>query len=406
MSRVLVDSGINWIGKIPSDWKCTKIKRVENLINGYSFQSDKYSDSGYFIVRITNVDDGVLNKKDPKYYPYEFKQKFESAILEKNDILMSLTGNVGLVGLVNDEILPAALNQRVGSLRKISEDIVQKYVYYLFQTKQFETEAILNSVGTAQLNMSTNWLKELRICVPSPEEQTKIANYLDEKCSKIDQVIEDNNKEIKLLEEYKKSVIKDYVVHGVNKKTFKRVELDIIDKLPEKWTIGKLKNYLNIYNGKDCEKNLDSTYIPVYGSGGIFGYTSDYLYDGESLLLGRKGTIDKPILVKGKFWTVDTMFYTVPKIDCNLKYIYYYMSVLNWDKYVFGTALPSMTQSILNDIKIPFISKNEQDEIVNLLDKICEKIDKTITYRKKIIEKLEEYMKSLIYEVVTGKKEV
>ena len=123
-------------------------------------------------------------------------------------------------------------------------------------------------------------------------------------------------------------------------------------------------------------------------------------------MLGRKGTIDKPIIVNGKFWTVDTMFYSIPKRECNLKYIYYFMKILNWDKYIFGTALPSMTQSILNEIKIPFLSLDEQNKIVDYLDKQCSKLDSVIDYRKQIIEKLEEYKRSLIYECVTGKREV
>ena len=82
------------------------------------------------------------------------------------------------------------------------------------------------------------------------------------------------------------------------------------------------------------------------------------------------------------------------------------MKILNWDKYIFGTALPSMTQSILNEIKIPFLSLDEQNKIVDYLDKQCSKLDSVIDYRKQIIEKLEEYKRSLIYECVTGKREV
>lgn len=412
MSRTLVDSGIEWLGKIPEVWKVNRFKTVLNERN--ELNKDGLEN---FILSLT-IADGVIPYSEKQTGGNKAKEDVTKyKIAKRNDIIInSMNVVVGAAGISNYDGVISPVYYSFYKKEGISD---HRYYYYLFMNKTYQDHlfgmgnGILVKISEESGKMNTirkkipvEKIKNDYIPVPTLEEQKRIADYLDSKCSKIDQVIEDNNKAIELLEEYKKSKIRDCVVHGIDKVKLKRINIDIMDQIPEIWEVGKLKNYINIFNGKDCKKDLDSTNIPVYGSGGIFGYTSDYLYDGESLLLGRKGTIDRPILVSGKFWTVDTMFYSIPKINCNLKYIYYYMSVLNWDKYIFGTALPSMTQSILNDVRIPFISKQEQDRIVEHLDIVCKNLDDTIEYRKKIIEKLEEYKKSLIYEVVTGKKEV
>ena len=95
--------------------------------------------------------------------------------------------------------------------------------------------------------------------------------------------------------------------------------------------------------------------VPVYGSGGIFASASDYLYDGESVLFGRKGTIDRPAYVSGKFWTVDTMFYTELREGVSGRWLYYWATTIPFGLYSTDTALPSMTSSVLGRIKAPLV---------------------------------------------------
>lgn len=177
-----------------------------------------------------------------------------------------------------------------------------------------------------------------------------------------------------------------------------------IGKVPDDWNVCKFKYTINIRNGKDykdVQSDSNNDY-PVYGSGGIFAYAKKYLYDGEALLLGRKGTIDKPIYIqKGKFWTVDTMFYGLATNGNVCKFLYYQALTFPYGRYATSTALPSMTQSDLGNNPICLPSIPEQEAIANYLDKKTAEIDKIIAEREKKIELLNELKSSIISRAVT-----
>lgn len=183
--------------------------------------------------------------------------------------------------------------------------------------------------------------------------------------------------------------------------------IDWIGKIPANWDIKKLKYCCRICNGAEyADIEVSDGGYPVMGSGGEFARASKYSYDKESVLLGRKGTIDKPLYVDFPFWAVDTMFYT--KINKNMypKFLYYSATKIRFDYYVTATALPSMTQRDLGSEPLTIPPYNIQMQIADYLDKECAKIDTTINDKKEQLETIKEYKKSLIYEYVTGKKRV
>ena len=147
-----------------------KLSEICNILNGYAFKSKEYVDNGIRVIRITNVQKGIIEDADPKYYDISQKDKLKNYMLEENDLLISLTGNVGRVGLMPKELLPAGLNQRVGCLRiKETKNISIEYLYQYLNSDNFENECINNSNGIAQKNLSTEWLKDYMITVPSIE---------------------------------------------------------------------------------------------------------------------------------------------------------------------------------------------------------------------------------------------
>lgn len=173
-----------------------------------------------------------------------------------------------------------------------------------------------------------------------------------------------------------------------------------IGEIPEKWGKCRLKNVITIENGKEIID--DGGNIPVYGSGGIFKFTDRPIFVGQSLLMGRKGTIDKPMLVDGPFWTVDTMFYTSRIENINARFLYYACSgLINFDFYKSGSVLPSMTQTELYNVWITLPGPSEQQAIAAFLDKKCFVIDNLISNETKQIEKLKEYRQAIITKAVT-----
>jgi len=174
-----------------------------------------------------------------------------------------------------------------------------------------------------------------------------------------------------------------------------------IGEIPKHWEVTMLKRLLQINNGADYKAIESDSGIPVIGSGGQFAWAKKYMYDGEVVLLGRKGTIDKPLYYKGKFWAVDTMFYSIPTDKTIGKFAYYISNCLPFKVYSTSTALPSMTQTILGNMNVVLPSKEEQSRIANFLDKKCAEIDELIALQEQMIAQLNTYKQAVITETVT-----
>lgn len=182
---------------------------------------------------------------------------------------------------------------------------------------------------------------------------------------------------------------------------YKDSGLEWLGMVPEHWEILPFKRGVSVNNGRDYKHVKSEDGYPVIGSGGQFAYASDYLYDGEVILLGRKGTIDKPRYFSGKFWTVDTMFYAIPNQKCIAKYMYYQALTIPFSFYSTDTALPSMTQSDLGNHLMCFPPISEQRIIASYLDQKVGQIDALISEKEKMVEDLKAYRSSLITETVT-----
>lgn len=165
----------------------------------------------------------------------------------------------------------------------------------------------------------------------------------------------------------------------------------------------RLKFIAEVCNGRDQKEVLDDNgpYL-VYGSGGPFGCATDYLYDGVSVLLGRKGTIDKPLLVREPFWTVDTMFYTRIAEGVDPRYFYYLCTTIPFDLHRDQTTLPSMTQTGLADIPFPVAPQEEQAQIADFLDWRTAQIDALIAKKQALLERLTEKRVYVIASSVTS----
>lgn len=163
-------------------WPIVKLGEVAAVDNGNAFKSSEYVDSGARVIRITNVQKGEIVDDNPKFMSADrVRSEFAKYTLNSGDLLMSLTGNVGRVGIINDNMLPALLNQRVARLRPATEKIDTEYLFYILNSNRFEQAAISNASGIAQKNMSTEWLKKYAIPLPPLETQKQIvAEFAEE----------------------------------------------------------------------------------------------------------------------------------------------------------------------------------------------------------------------------------
>lgn len=185
---------------------------------------------------------------------------------------------------------------------------------------------------------------------------------------------------------------------------YKSTNIEILGKIPCNWSTIRLKHMAKVKNGQDykhVEVVGDNSGYPVIGSGGPFTKASIPMFTGESVLLGRKGTIDKPLYINGSFWTVDTMFYTEIRNNTSPKYLYYSSLTIPFDFYSTNTAVPSMTQEDLGSNFFAFPSLDEQKQIASFLDHETAKIDTLIDKQQQLIKLLKEKRQAVISHAVT-----
>lgn len=176
---------------------------------------------------------------------------------------------------------------------------------------------------------------------------------------------------------------------------YKNTEIGMI---PDDWEVKKLGAVFDIGNGRDY-KHLDTGKIPVYGTGGLMTYVNEYLYDGETVCIGRKGTINMPQYHNGKIWTVDTLFYTYNFRKTDVKFLYYLTQRIDWNSYNTATGVPSLTSQNISDILVSFPPLHEQHRIASALTSM----DNLISSLGKLIEKKKNIKQGAMQQLLTGK---
>ena len=192
---------------IPENWCWVKADSIINILNGYAFKSSKYVPSGIRIIRISNVQDGYVVDDTPVYYPFDSLNDLQDFILRENDLLFSLTGNVGRVALLSSNFLPAALNQRVACIRTkiVKQDI--KYYFYYFQLPFMQEIFLSEAKGIAQQNLSTESIKRMPIALAPLEEQQRIVDKIGPLFSKLDEAKELIQKSLDEFEDRKSAIL-------------------------------------------------------------------------------------------------------------------------------------------------------------------------------------------------------
>lgn len=230
---------------------------------------------------------------------------------------------------------------------RANNNVDAEFLYYLLSQDLFFAYVMSGANGSKMPRGDKQQIMNWEIELPSEkEDQRRIASIL----SSLDRKIELNNKINADLEEMAQAIFKNWFVDFEPFKDGKFVDSEL-GMIPEGWKVGCLGDLITIKYGKDYKKLEDGTF-PVYGSGGFMRFVNSWLYDGESVLIPRKGTLDNIMYVCEKFWTVDTMFFSVPKMDYVMKYVYNYIKRFDFSKMNEGTSVPSNTAARLNKMPI------------------------------------------------------
>lgn len=392
---VYKDSGVEWLGEIPAHWN---IKRLGQF---FDERREKVSDKDYPALSVTMQ--GIVPQLDT------------AAKTEAGDNRKLVLKDDFVINSRSDRKGSAGVSRLNGSVSLISivmrpKNINPKFAHHLLRSCSFQEEFYRYGKGIVADLWSTNSSEMKNILLPEIQfsESEKIAHFLDHETTKIDNLIERQQQLIELLKEKRQALISHAVTKGLNPDVpMKDSGIEWLGKVPEHWNITLLKYLATIKNGQDYKLVQASSGYPVIGSGGQFTYSSKFMYNKPSVLLGRKGTIDKPLYINEPFWTVDTMYYTVLNNNIAAKYLYYLALTIQFSKYTTNTALPSMTQESLNNyiFAVP-PTKLERNKIERYLDAITVKIDILLEKQLQQIELLKERRTALISAAVTGKIDV
>ncbi len=432
------DSGIEWIGEIPEDWEVSKGKYLYIRNDGGIWGVDCDENKGYIVLRSTEqLADGTLQIANPAVRGLSKKEFANTKLIEGDIIITKSSGSMAHIGkasYVTDliESMNCSFSNFMQRIR--FKGPYPKYYWYVINSiivrEQFN---YLSTTTTGLNNISAEMLREIIIPSPPLYIQKAIANYLDEKVAKIDHIIEKTKESIEEYKKYKQSLITETVTKGLNPNVeMKDSGIEWIGEIPEHWKITKSKFLYDIVLGKMlCTKQIDNSYtlenylcaqnikwegistkeikqmwfsprekkqyLLKYGDvvvveGGDIGVSS--VYKGEA----------KPCCIQNAVHKVSSKGNSLNKL------FYYWMTVVVSSGYLDTicnkATIRHYTKEKLENTPILFIPVREQCEIVSYLDKKCSKINNLITQKEQLLTELESYKKSLIYEYVTGKKQV
>ncbi len=345
------------------NWKQVTLGEVSSNIQtgpfGSQLQQSDYSESGTPVVMPKDLISGKISESSIARVEEQHITRLSRHIIENGDILYSRRGDVGRCAFATEK--EAGWLCGTGCLRVTVNPNKADKRFVFFQLQQPETVGWVenHAVGSTMLNLNTSILSNVPISLPDINTQRRIADIL----SAYDDLIENNRKQIKLLEEAAQRPYKEWFV-DLRFPGWETTE--IVDGVPVGWRRGFLKELINVNYGKDHKKAPDDGNIPVYGSGGLMRKCNKSLYTGEAVLIPRKGSLNHIMYVNEAFWTVDTMFYATMKQEHTALFVYFFVSSYDMYSMNIGAAVPSMTVKILDamDVLIPTAELLEQYDSV------------------------------------------
>lgn len=433
--RAMKDSGIEWIGQIPQGWHVDRLKYCTDL------DSEKLSEKtdpeyAFNYIDISSVTEygGIGSTQEMTFDKSPSRARM---IVHDGDTIISTVRTylkaIAYIDGLEDHICSTGF-----CVVTPNKKLHPKFGYYLLQSDYFVQKIVSESVGVSYPAISSSEIGNMSIAIPDPEEQTRIARHLDNKCAEIDALITAKEKTNALLKERRQSIIYEAVTKGLNPDApMKDSGFEWIGEIPEHWSVGKTIYGLEmpITDGPHETPQLYSDGVPFVsaeavscGNGKIDfdhirGYISEEYYDecckkyipqiNDIYMIKSGATTGKVAIVdterKFTIWSPLAVF-RCAESKCHYKYLFYFLQSNAYQKQLeakwsFGTQ-QNIGMRTLERLIVCFPGINEQKSIAEYLDTCCNETDHMISANEATIQKLKEYRQSIIYEAVTGKIEV
>ena len=412
MARKMKDSGIEWIGEIPEGWEVSQLKYATR------WKSEKgcpdapvlslYRDFGV-VPKDSRDDNHNVTSLDTSNYK----------VVDIGDLVINKMKAWQGSMAVSDYRGIVSPAYHVCSIT--SNKVNKRYLHHLLRNPAYLPEYARLSTGMriGQWDLGFDDFKNIPFLIPPLDEQAKIADYLDNGCASLDVILDKTRSSIEEYKKLKQAVITQAVTKGVRgEREMKDSGIEWIGEINHRFSLIKLKYICSILDqyrkpiSADKRSQSGSILYDYYGASGAIDKIDDYTIDDHVMLIGEDGANlrmrNLPLMyeVNGKAWINNHAHILKPTERVDFYYLFYALEELDINPYITGSAQPKLSQEKLQNIWVPLPDLEEQQEIVTYIRSKCAEIDGLVAKKEQLVKELESYKKSLIYEVVTGKREV
>ena len=394
------DSGVDWLGEIPSDWQS---KKLGILLTEFS----KKNNPNLPLLSITRELGVITRDMDDQESNHNFIPDDLSGykLLKEGQFGMNKMkawqGSYGIskyTGIVS----PAYY------VFDVSNEIYPNFFNIAIRSKFYVDffGSASDGVRIGQWDLNKTRMREIPFIFPSLEQQKKIYEFLSKKIKQIDQAISLKQQQIEKLNEYKQIVIQNAVTKGLNPNVpMKDSGVEWIGDIPEHWEVKKLKYIAKLKSGDTFNSDdFKSTGYPVFGGNGLRGYTDKFNNSGDYILIGRQGALCGNVnYATGQFFATEHAVVVYPKLKYNLSFVGEAIKSANFGRFSNSAAQPGISVQVVQEVEFAFPSIDEQNEIGTFINEMEKKFDNTVSKYQTQIDRLKEYKNILINQAVTGK---
>ena len=422
--REMKDSGLKWIGEVPKHWEVRKVKNYYHMQTGFTpdTKNESFYDDvgGYDWVNISDIQDGKVITSSKKKVSQSFVDAFRPAIIPVGRLMYSFKLSVGQTAFAGK---PIYSNEAIASF--LPDESVN--LHYLRYSSMFIIENAQTNIYNAKI-LNQDLIQNAYVPFPPLAEQRIIADYLDQRCAEIDAVIERTKATIEEYKKLKQSIITEAVTKGIRgDRPMKESGIEWIGEIPAEWDVVRIKTLFDYRNERNFKPLEEVNLISLYTDLGVVQHCDLEATTGNkaSNADGYKLVYEDDIVVniilcwmgaigRSAYTGVTSPAYDVysPKEGTNTKFYHHLFRTQGFsgDCYKVGRGIMAMRWRTYSDqfraIKVVAPPQEEQQEIVDYLDKKCAEMDTLIARKTALLAEMESYKKSVIYEYVTGKKEV
>ena len=428
MARKMKDSGIEWIGEIPEGWEITKIKHIVSSVTDIDHFMPDSSEFGIPYLMIGDLKDlssSIDWDSSKKISIEDYKKLSIKSRPQIGDIIFARYASIGTTCYIDTDrdflVSYACLTIHPSNL------IIGKFLSYYLKSSSFAEDVLRRTNSNTQGNVGKDSLVNATIVLPSIIEQTQIVNFLDAKCSDINAMLSKTRSSIEEYKKLKQAVITQAVTKGVRgEREMKDSGVEWVGEIPKEWDILNLVAHTSMLTPmRDRPENLDGP-IPwiriedfdgkyISSSKASLGVSKETvrsmnlkIYPVGTILCTSSCIMGKCAIVSRELVSNQRFIGIIPDQNTCENFLYYLM-LSNSERMNYlatGALQANLSRSSFEHLKVQFPSYQEQKEISDYLDTKCAEIDKLIAKKEQLVKELESYKKSLIYEVVTGKREV